>query len=169
MFLTPFRGDFETESKRKKIPENIFYGTEEDRGAWEIRQGSPRGPTSPHPYGGLPSVHASLLTDNLASMKEAGKLDFVKNNYLKADEPSTTHVKHDHDHVTKDPIPPKAKDPMVIAVKEAVSKATTGMPRVRPSEPSSACTLASNCGTGRRRACYCNKITSNDARNRSVA
>ena len=24
MFLTPFRGDFETESKRKKIPEKIF-------------------------------------------------------------------------------------------------------------------------------------------------
>ena len=49
MFLTPFRGDFETESKRKKIPEKIFSGMEEDRGAWEPRQGSPGGPTSPHP------------------------------------------------------------------------------------------------------------------------
>ena len=49
MFLTPFRGDFETESKRKKIPEKIFSGTKEDRGAWEPRQGIPRGPTSPHP------------------------------------------------------------------------------------------------------------------------
>ena len=33
MFLTPFRGDFETESKRKKIPEKIFSVTEEDREA----------------------------------------------------------------------------------------------------------------------------------------
>ena len=49
MFLTPFRGDFETESKRKKIPENIFFGTEEDRRTWEPSQKSPRGPTSPHP------------------------------------------------------------------------------------------------------------------------
>ena len=49
MFLTPFRGDFETESKRKKIPENIFSGTEEDRRAWGPSQKSPRGTTSPHP------------------------------------------------------------------------------------------------------------------------
>ena len=33
MFLTPFRGDFETESKRKKIAKKIFFGTEEDREA----------------------------------------------------------------------------------------------------------------------------------------
>ena len=49
MFLTPFRGDFETESKRKKIPEKIFFVTEEDREAWEPSYGSLRGPTSPHP------------------------------------------------------------------------------------------------------------------------
>ena len=49
MFLTPFRGNFETESKRKKIPENIFSGTEEDRRTWKPSQKSPRGPTSPHP------------------------------------------------------------------------------------------------------------------------
>ena len=30
MFLTPFRGEFETESKRNKIPEKIFSVTEED-------------------------------------------------------------------------------------------------------------------------------------------
>ena len=49
MFLTPFRGYFETESKRKKIPEKIFSVTEEDREAWEPRQGSLSGPTSPRP------------------------------------------------------------------------------------------------------------------------
>ena len=49
MFLTPFRGDFETESKSKKIPEKIFSGTEEDRRTWEPSQKSPRGPTSPRP------------------------------------------------------------------------------------------------------------------------
>ena len=49
MFLTPFIGDFETESKRKKIPEKIFFGMEEDRRTWEPSQKSPRGPTSPHP------------------------------------------------------------------------------------------------------------------------
>ena len=49
MFLTPFRGDFETESKRNKIPEKNFSVTEEDHEAWEPRKGGPRGPTSPHP------------------------------------------------------------------------------------------------------------------------
>ena len=49
MFLTPFIGDFETESKRKKIAEKIFSGMKEDREAFEPRQGSLRGPTSPHP------------------------------------------------------------------------------------------------------------------------
>ena len=49
MFLTPFRGDFETESKRKKIPEKIFSRTEEDWRTWEPSQRSSRGPTSPHP------------------------------------------------------------------------------------------------------------------------
>ena len=33
MFLTPFRGDFERESKRKKIPKKIFSVTEEAREA----------------------------------------------------------------------------------------------------------------------------------------
>ena len=32
MFLTPFGGDFEMESKRNKIPEINFSRTEEDRG-----------------------------------------------------------------------------------------------------------------------------------------
>ena len=49
MFLTPLRGDFETESKRKKIPEKIFSGTEEDRRAWGPSQKRPKGPTSHHP------------------------------------------------------------------------------------------------------------------------
>ena len=31
MFLTPFRGDFETESKQNKIPEKIFSVMEEDQ------------------------------------------------------------------------------------------------------------------------------------------
>ena len=48
MFLTPLRGDFETEVKWKKIPENIFSGTEEDRRAWGPSQKSPTGPTCPH-------------------------------------------------------------------------------------------------------------------------
>ena len=47
VFLTLFRSDFETESKRNKIPEMIFSETEEDREAWEPRQRSLRGPTSP--------------------------------------------------------------------------------------------------------------------------
>ena len=56
MFLTPFRGDFETESKRKKIPAKIFSGTEEDRRTWEPSQRSAKGPTSPHPAArGAPS------------------------------------------------------------------------------------------------------------------
>ena len=33
MFFTPLRGDFETESKQKKIPEKIFSVPEEDREA----------------------------------------------------------------------------------------------------------------------------------------
>ena len=55
MFLIPFRGDIETESKRKKIPKKIFFGTEEDRRTWEPTQRSTRGPTSPHPASGGPS------------------------------------------------------------------------------------------------------------------
>ncbi|XP_044335577.1 HMG-Y-related protein A-like [Triticum aestivum] len=105
-------------------------------------------------YEGLPSAHASLLTANLASMKEAGKLAFVKNNYLKADAPSATPAKRGRGRppkpkaAPKDPNtpkrgrgrPPKAKDPMADAVKDAVAKATTGMPqgRGRPPGPSSA-------------------------------
>ena len=49
MFLTPFRGYFETESKRNKIPEKNFSIMEEDQKTWEPRQGGPRDPTSPHP------------------------------------------------------------------------------------------------------------------------
>ncbi|KAE8820893.1 HMG-I/Y protein HMGa [Hordeum vulgare] len=107
-------------------------------------------------YEGLPSAHASLLTANLASMKEAGKLAFVKNNYLKADAVSATPAKRGRGRPPKDPnAPPKPKpdpntpkrgrgrppkDPMSVAVKEAVAKATTGMPkgRGRPPGPSAA-------------------------------
>ena len=49
MFLTPFRGDFETASKRKKIPQKIFFWNgrrSKDLGA---KPEEPRGPTSPHP------------------------------------------------------------------------------------------------------------------------
>ncbi|KAM0872664.1 hypothetical protein ACQ4PT_038589 [Festuca glaucescens] len=93
-------------------------------------------------YENLPSAHASLLTANLASMKEGGKLAFVKNNYLKpaAAEPTP---KRGRGRPRKDPNapppppkdpsapkrgrgrPPKAKDP----VAEAVAKATKGMPK----------------------------------------
>ena len=48
MFLTPFRGDFETESKRKKNPEMIFSRTEEVQGAFGPSQVSSKEPTSPH-------------------------------------------------------------------------------------------------------------------------
>ena len=30
-------------------PQKDFFGTKEDRRTWDPRQGSPRGPTSPHP------------------------------------------------------------------------------------------------------------------------
>ncbi|XP_047052606.1 HMG-Y-related protein A-like [Lolium rigidum] len=105
-------------------------------------------------YENLPPAHASLLTANLASMKEGGKLAFVKNNYLKpaataaaadaaAAEPTP---KRGRGRPRKDPSAPrpppkepkdptapkrgrgrpaKAKDP----VAEAVAKATAGMPK----------------------------------------
>jgi hypothetical protein len=95
-------------------------------------------------YDDLPSAHASLLTANLASMKESGKLNFVKNNYLKPDAEPTPKRGRGRPPKAKDPNapakdpnppkrgrgrPPKAKDPMAEAVKDAVAKATTGMPR----------------------------------------
>ena len=49
VFLALFRSDFGTESKRNKIPEKIFFVTEEDQETSEPRQGGPRGPSSPHP------------------------------------------------------------------------------------------------------------------------
>ena len=50
MFLTPFRGDFETESKRKKIPEKIFSGTE-DSESLGAKPEEPQGPHKPPPRG----------------------------------------------------------------------------------------------------------------------
>ena len=47
VFLTLFRSDFGTESKRNKIPEINFSRTEEDRGTWGPRQEAHREPTSP--------------------------------------------------------------------------------------------------------------------------
>ena len=106
-------------------------------------------------YPDLPSAHASLLTANLASMKEEGKLVFLKNNYLKPDanaaEPTPAKRGRGRPPKAKDPNappppakdpntpkrgrgrPPKAKDP----VAEAVKKATAGMPssgRGRPAK-----------------------------------
>ena len=48
VFLTLFRSDFGTESKRKKNPEMIFSRTEEDQGAFGPSQVGSRAPTSPH-------------------------------------------------------------------------------------------------------------------------
>ena len=48
VFLTLFRSDFGTESKRNKIPEMIFSRTEEDQGALGPSQVGSREPTSPH-------------------------------------------------------------------------------------------------------------------------
>jgi hypothetical protein len=105
-------------------------------------------------YEGLPAAHASLLTANLASMKESGKLAFVKNNYLKPDtgadaDAEPTPAKRGRGRTRKDPNaprpppkdpnapkrgrgrPPKAKDPLA----EAVAKATSGMPKGRGRPP----------------------------------
>ena len=48
VFLTLFRSDFGTESKRKKNLEMIFSRTEEDQGAFGPSQVGSREPTSPH-------------------------------------------------------------------------------------------------------------------------
>ena len=48
MFLTLFRYDFGTESKRNKNPEMIFSRTKEDQGAFGPSQVGPREPTSLH-------------------------------------------------------------------------------------------------------------------------
>ena len=48
MFLTIFRSDFGTESKRKKNPEMIFSRTKEDHGDFGPSQVGSREPTSPH-------------------------------------------------------------------------------------------------------------------------
>ncbi|CAM0951292.1 unnamed protein product [Alopecurus aequalis] len=102
-------------------------------------------------YQDLPSAHASLLTANLASMKESGKLTFVKNNYLKAADAAEPTPKRGRGRPRKDPNaprpppkvvdpntpkrgrgrPPKAKDP----VAEAVKKATAGMPSAGRGRP----------------------------------
>ena len=49
MFLTPLRGDFETESKRKKNPEMIFSRTEEVHGALGQARWAPGSPQAPTP------------------------------------------------------------------------------------------------------------------------
>ncbi|KAE8793377.1 hypothetical protein D1007_31961 [Hordeum vulgare] len=48
VFLTLFRSDFGTKSKRNKIPERIFFRTEEDQGVCGPSQEGYREPTSPH-------------------------------------------------------------------------------------------------------------------------
>ena len=48
VFLTLFRSDFGTESKRNKIPEMIFSRTKENHGAFGPSQVGSREPTSPH-------------------------------------------------------------------------------------------------------------------------
>ena len=48
VFLTLFRSDFGTESKRNKNPEMIFSGTEEVQGVFGPSQVGSREPTSPH-------------------------------------------------------------------------------------------------------------------------
>ena len=48
VFLTLFRSDFGTESKRNKIPEMIFSRTKEDEGAFGPGQVGPREPTRAH-------------------------------------------------------------------------------------------------------------------------
>ena len=48
VFLTLFRSDFETESKRNKNPEMIFSRTKEDQGAFGPSQVGPREPKSLH-------------------------------------------------------------------------------------------------------------------------
>ncbi len=70
VFLTLFRSDFGTESKRNKIPEINFSRTEEDRGTWGPRQESHTGPTSPvaATRGAVASrLVASLAPPDLAS------------------------------------------------------------------------------------------------------
>uniref|UniRef100_A0ACD5Y239 Uncharacterized protein n=1 Tax=Avena sativa TaxID=4498 RepID=A0ACD5Y239_AVESA len=91
-------------------------------------------------YEDLPSAHASLLTANLASMKESGKLTFVKNNYLKAEATEPT-PKRGRGRPRKDPNAPaptpKAKDPNTPKrgrgrppkAKDPVAEATSGMPK----------------------------------------
>ena len=48
VFLTLFRSDFRTESKRKKNPEMIFSRTEEDQGAFGPSHVGSKEPTSRH-------------------------------------------------------------------------------------------------------------------------
>lgn len=56
-------------------------------------------------YKELPSAHASLLTANLASMKESGKLLFDKNNYVRPTSDAPAPPKRGRGR------PPKPKDP----------------------------------------------------------
>ena len=51
MFLTPFRGDFETESKRNKIPEKKFFFNGRRSGDLRANAGGAEGPHKPSPRG----------------------------------------------------------------------------------------------------------------------
>ena len=56
MFLTPFRGDFETESKWKKIPEKFFLEIKKIEEIGSQARRAPEGPQAPTPRpGGAPS------------------------------------------------------------------------------------------------------------------
>ena len=51
MFLNPFRGDFEMESKRKKNPEKIFFWNGRRSESLGAKAGEPQGPHKPPPRG----------------------------------------------------------------------------------------------------------------------
>jgi len=109
-------------------------------------------------YGELPPAHASLLTAHLARMKESGELIFLKNNYFRADAPDAPQKRgRGRPPKARDPNapapppkpkspapsagtgrgrgrPPKAKNPLEAAVKQA----TAGMPKARGRPPKKA-------------------------------
>ena len=51
MFLTPFIGEFESESKKNKIPEEIFFRNGRRSGDLRAKAGGPQGPHKPPPRG----------------------------------------------------------------------------------------------------------------------
>ena len=90
MLLTPFRGDFETESKRKKIPEFVFRHGRRS-GSLRAKAGEPQGPHNPPPRGQgeaaahrlvgplstlYPSVRAYIFPKNTKKNQEIIKITF---------------------------------------------------------------------------------------------